>query len=71
MEGKSAGPRYTLDEQEKEEGDREAASWALSPLEGRARGKVENTYVNNFVCVAEQLETIRFSGTLCCLLALP
>ena len=68
---KSAEPRYTLDVLEKEEGDVKAASWALSSLEGRARGKVKNTYVNNFVRVTEQLVITRFSGTLCCLLALP
>lgn len=71
MEVKLAGLRYTVNMQEKEEGDVKAASWALSSLEGRARGKVENTYVNIFVRVTEQLVTTRFSGTLCCLLTLP
>lgn len=67
----SAELRYTLDVLEKEEGDVKAPSWALSSLEGRARGKVKNTYVNNFVRVTEHLVITRFSGTLCCLLALP
>lgn len=70
-EGNSAGSSYTVDVQEKEEGDVKAASWALSSLEGRAREKVKNTYVNIFVRVTEQLVTTRFSGTLCCLLTLP
>lgn len=49
----------------------QAASWALSSLEQRARGKVKITYVNVFVHVTEQLVTTRFSKILCCLLALP
>lgn len=40
------------------------------PSKGGMRGKVKNTYVNIFVHVTEQLVTTRFSGTLCCLLAL-
>lgn len=47
--------------QEKEEGDVQAASWALSSPERRAREKVRITYVNVFVHVTEQLVTTRFS----------
>lgn len=56
--------------QGKEEGEVQPASWALSSLERRARGKVKITYVNVFVHVTEQLVTTRFSKALCCLPAL-
>lgn len=70
VEVKSAVSSCTVDVQE-QEGGVKAVSWALSSLEGRARGKVKNTYVNIFVPDIEQLVVTRFSGTLCCLLALP
>ena len=68
---KAERPSRTEDVQEKEEDDVKAASWVLSCLEGRARAKVKNTYVNIFVRVTEQLVTTRFSKTPCCLFAPP
>lgn len=56
---------------QEKEGGVKAVSRAPSSLVARARGKVKNTYVNIFVRDTEQLVITRFSGTLCCLLALP
>lgn len=67
----SAELRYTLDVLEKEEGDVKAPSLGFV-LPGReGKGKVKNTYVDNFVRVWEHLVITRFSGTLSCLLACP
>lgn len=71
VEVKSAGPSCTVDAQSNGGGDVKPVSWASSSLEGRARGKVRNTYVNIVVCVTEELVTTRFSGTLCRFSALP